>query len=115
MLLSSIKGPEAHVESEGTSGLFEALSLNPSRNYQVAHLSKTLLRRMELCIRELRNQPVPTVRPAGKVARLERGIIPTRFKTTNGGKKLLGRRKCRWVNIPNIDPKGIGCEAVKWV
>jgi hypothetical protein len=80
MLLSSIKCPEAHVESEGTSGLFEVLSLNPYRNYQVAHLIKTLLRRIKLCVCELRNQPVPTVRAAGKVARLESAIITTRFK-----------------------------------
>jgi len=80
MLLSSIKCSEAHVESEGTSGLFEALSLNPYRIYHVAHLIQTVMRRLKLCICELRNQPVPTVRATEKVARLERAIILTRLK-----------------------------------
>jgi len=116
--LSSIIWPEAHVKSEGTSGLFEALSLNPYRNCQFAHLIKTLFRRKKWCIFELRKQSVPTVRAAGKVARLERAFKPTRFKR----QLVVGRNYLGDVNVDGqiflkLTPKKEGvrlCGGFNW-
>lgn len=50
-----------------------------------------------MCICELRNQPVPTVRAAGKAARLKRAIIPTRFKRQlKVGKNYFGDLNVDW-------------------